>query len=220
MDRSCVPHSSGDQGSSLCPGSMCVEFSLSWVVPCLVLLVMGAGGSGAGARHRAQKGVDDPLRQFPDTIHEAAVLFTITFGKCCCVRFCTVKRCLLILAAAADFKERLKNVEAKEGESVTLRCELSKPGAPVEWRKGGVVLKSGDKFLMKQKDCSVELKISDVKPEDSGEYCCQCGDKRTTANVQVNGRMSPLCPSHYFCFSWVKNVMFFCELGRLVHVID
>ncbi|XP_072567294.1 obscurin isoform X10 [Paramormyrops kingsleyae] len=98
----------------------------------------------------------------------------------------TTKALVTVKAAAADFKERLKNVEAKEGESVTLRCELSKPGAPVEWRKGGVVLKSGDKFLMKQKDCSVELKISDVKPEDSGEYCCQCGDKRTTANVQVN----------------------------------
>lgn len=89
-------------------------------------------------------------------------------------------------------------MEAKEGESVTLCCELSKPGAPVEWRKGGVVLKSGDKFLMKQKDCSVELKISDVKPEDSGEYCCQCGDRQTMANVQVNGRMSPLCQSHFF----------------------
>ncbi|XP_048868536.1 obscurin-like isoform X15 [Brienomyrus brachyistius] len=98
----------------------------------------------------------------------------------------TTRAQVTVKAAAADFKERLKDVEAKESESVTLHCELSRSGAPVEWRKGGVVLKPGDKFLMKQKDCSVELKISDVRPEDSGEYCCQCGDRRTTANVQVN----------------------------------
>ncbi|XP_029109266.1 obscurin [Scleropages formosus] len=93
---------------------------------------------------------------------------------------------LTVQVEPAVFKKRLKDLEVQEGENVTLCCELSKPGAPVEWRKGREVLKSGDKFQIKQKDTLVELKISDLKPEDSGEYCCECGDKKTMANIVVN----------------------------------
>ena len=86
------------------------------------------------------------------------------------------------------FKDKLENQEAEEGTSVTLRCEISKPGVPVEWKKGTQVLKSGEKYQLKQKDSVNELLINKVVPEDSGDYSCVCGDQKTTANLSVKGR--------------------------------
>uniref|UniRef100_A0A674EZY5 Ig-like domain-containing protein n=1 Tax=Salmo trutta TaxID=8032 RepID=A0A674EZY5_SALTR len=74
------------------------------------------------------------------------------------------------------------------GDNVTLHCELSKPGVPVEWRKGTQVLKSGEKYQLKQKESVSELLISKVVPEDSGDYSCVCGDQKTTASLKIKGR--------------------------------
>ncbi|XP_067291375.1 obscurin [Pseudorasbora parva] len=84
------------------------------------------------------------------------------------------------------FKHELQNQELQEGDSVTLHCELSKPGVPVVWRKGTQVIHSGGKYIIKQVGSIVELKIPDVKPEDSGDYVCDCRDSTTTANIKVN----------------------------------
>ncbi|XP_051738388.1 obscurin-like isoform X11 [Ctenopharyngodon idella] len=84
------------------------------------------------------------------------------------------------------FKRELQNQEIQEGDSVTLHCELSKPGVPVVWRRGTQMVHSGGKYLIKQVGSTVELKITDVKPEDSGDYVCDCGDSMTTANIKVN----------------------------------
>uniref|UniRef100_A0A3P9LZ12 Ig-like domain-containing protein n=1 Tax=Oryzias latipes TaxID=8090 RepID=A0A3P9LZ12_ORYLA len=74
----------------------------------------------------------------------------------------------------------LKSQDAEEGASITLSCELSKPGLPVEWKKGTQVLRSGEKYQMKQNASVNELLINKVVPEDSGEYSCVCGDQKTT----------------------------------------
>lgn len=84
--------------------------------------------------------------------------------------------------------QKLESQEADEGASVTLRCELSKPGVPVEWKKGTETLKSGEKYQMKQKACVNELLINKVEPEDSGDYSCVCGDQKTSASIKINGR--------------------------------
>ena len=86
------------------------------------------------------------------------------------------------------FKQKLQSQEAEEGASVTLLCELSKPGVPVEWKKGTQVLKSGEKYQMKQKASVNELLINNVVPEDSGDYSCVCGDQKTSASLNVKGR--------------------------------
>ncbi|KAM6948963.1 obscurin [Aplochiton taeniatus] len=93
---------------------------------------------------------------------------------------------LSVKALPASFKQKLKNQEVKEGDSVTLCCELSKPGAEVEWMKGAEILKAGAKYAMKQRDVSFELQIKDLKVEDCGEYSCQCGTQKSTATVKVN----------------------------------
>ncbi|KAG9332970.1 hypothetical protein JZ751_013999, partial [Albula glossodonta] len=93
-----------------------------------------------------------------------------------------------VKASPVTFKQELQSQEAEEGGSVTLRCELSKPGAPVEWRKGGMVLKSGEKYQMKQKASTAELLIRNVQPQDSGDYSCVCGVHKTKAHIRVNAQ--------------------------------
>lgn len=90
-------------------------------------------------------------------------------------------------ALPVNFKEKLKNQDKQEGETVTLCCELSKPVANVQWKKGSEILKAGEKYEMKQKGASVKLQINDLKVEDSGEYSCVWGDQKTFASVKVTG---------------------------------
>lgn len=85
------------------------------------------------------------------------------------------------------FHKELENIDAVEGDMITLRCELSKPGVNVEWRKGGMVLQPSKKFQMRQEACVQELDIFDLKPEDSGYYTCDAGNQLTTASVSVQG---------------------------------
>lgn len=75
----------------------------------------------------------------------------------------------------------------EEGYSVTLYCEISKPGATVEWRLGGGLLENGDKYQIKQRDSALELIIRDADPEDSGVYTCVCRGQKTKATVKVIG---------------------------------
>ncbi|KAF1383754.1 hypothetical protein PFLUV_G00135120 [Perca fluviatilis] len=95
---------------------------------------------------------------------------------------------LNIKAQTVTFKQKLECQEAEEGESVTLHCELSKPGVPVEWKKGTQVLKSGEKYQMKQKASVNELLINKVVPQDSGDYSCVCGDQKTTASLNIKAQ--------------------------------
>ncbi|NXW08962.1 OBSCN protein, partial [Fregetta grallaria] len=67
----------------------------------------------------------------------------------------------------ALFKQELQNTEAEEGGTATLRCELTKPNAPVEWRKGDATLYPGLKYEMKQQGSTAELVIYDLELDDS-----------------------------------------------------
>ncbi|KAL7385978.1 hypothetical protein ABVT39_002583 [Epinephelus coioides] len=92
---------------------------------------------------------------------------------------------LTVEGAPVSFHKELKNQDAVEGDDVTLRCELSKPGVRVEWRKGGMVLQPGLKFEMRQEGCIQELCIRNLEPDDSGYYTCDAGDQLTTASLAV-----------------------------------
>ncbi|XP_077101387.1 obscurin isoform X23 [Siphateles boraxobius] len=92
---------------------------------------------------------------------------------------------LTVKGQPAYFQKELENQNAIEGDSITLRCELSKLVKSVEWRKGGVVIQPSKKFEMKQEGCVLELHVHDLEPEDNGYYTCDAGDQLTTASVTV-----------------------------------
>ncbi|XP_040040446.2 obscurin isoform X3 [Gasterosteus aculeatus] len=98
----------------------------------------------------------------------------------------TTRAVVTVKAIPAEFTQSLKSVEAKEGETVTLTCEYSLPGVQTHWRRGLESIRSGDKYLMKQRKTINSLTIKALKPEDSGEYTCQCRDHRTTASLKVH----------------------------------
>ncbi|XP_041658826.1 obscurin isoform X5 [Cheilinus undulatus] len=100
---------------------------------------------------------------------------------------------LKIKAQPVTFKQNLESQEAEEGGDITLCCEISKPGVHVEWKKGAQVLKSGEKYQMKQKDSVIELLITKVVPGDSGDYSCACGDQKTTASLKIKA-VKPSAP--------------------------
>ncbi|XP_043103008.1 obscurin [Puntigrus tetrazona] len=92
-----------------------------------------------------------------------------------------------VSAQPVTFKEKLKNLVAEEGKMITLHCELSKTGIPVEWWNGEDLLQPGEKYKMRERDTSVELIICEAMPEDSGVYRCVCGDQKTKATVKIVG---------------------------------
>lgn len=79
---------------------------------------------------------------------------------------------------------------------MVLRCELSKPGIPVEWRKGEEPLKNGVRFQMRRRESTLELLIWKPVPEDSGVYSCVCAHQKTSATVRITGEdeMKSLAP--------------------------
>lgn len=85
------------------------------------------------------------------------------------------------------FRRTLVNQEAMEGNSVTLHCELSKAASSVEWRRGGELLRHGDKYQARKKELQAEMKILDLSASDGGEYSCVCGEQTTRAVITVKG---------------------------------
>uniref|UniRef100_A0ACB8FVR8 Uncharacterized protein n=1 Tax=Sphaerodactylus townsendi TaxID=933632 RepID=A0ACB8FVR8_9SAUR len=92
---------------------------------------------------------------------------------------------LLVKALPVLFIKPLENQEAEEGGTVTLSCEISKHGAPVQWKKAGSLLGPGDKYKMKQVGAVAELTICKLSASDGGEYTCDTGDQNTTAALLV-----------------------------------
>lgn len=97
------------------------------------------------------------------------------------------------------FKEELQNVELETGGKAILHCEISRPDAPVEWRKGALVLRPSAKYEMRQTGTSIELIIHGVESEDCGAYACSTGDEVTTGSVYVQGRDAVVLLWARFC---------------------
>lgn len=90
------------------------------------------------------------------------------------------------------FSKILQSIEAEEGETALLTCELSKPGVPVQWKKGTVLLEPGNKYEMKQDGSILHLQIHDLTCLDSGIYKCCAARMETTASLVIKGTFIPI----------------------------
>lgn len=71
---------------------------------------------------------------------------------------------------------------------MTLRCELSKKGDPVQWQRDTEVISEQiyrGKYQTKLEGKTAQMTILNVQPEDAGKYSCIIGDQKTTAEVKV-----------------------------------
>uniref|UniRef100_A0A2K6GY28 non-specific serine/threonine protein kinase n=1 Tax=Propithecus coquereli TaxID=379532 RepID=A0A2K6GY28_PROCO len=99
-------------------------------------------------------------------------------GACC-------SAIVRVHARPVRFQEALKDLEVPEGGAATLRCILSSVAAPVEWRRGDSILRSGDKYSLRQEGAVLELVVRALQPQDSGQYSCSFGDQVTSATLTV-----------------------------------
>lgn len=87
------------------------------------------------------------------------------------------------------FLRELQAQEVDEGATARLRCELSREGASVEWRKGSLQLFPCAKYQMVQEGRTAELLVRGAEPEDSGHYTCDAGDSQSTASLSIRGEL-------------------------------
>ncbi|KAM8806950.1 obscurin-like protein 1 [Eudromia elegans] len=83
------------------------------------------------------------------------------------------------------FLRGLADVHAHEGETVVLWCELCKAKGDVVWLKDGRRLSASARRHIKAQGRERSLVLSDVGPQDAGEYSCESNDDRTLATLTV-----------------------------------
>lgn len=93
------------------------------------------------------------------------------------------------LALPVTFKRELQNEVSNEGGTAIFTSEISKSGAPVDWRKGRVILKAGDKYEIKQDGKISTLIIHNIEESDAGYYSCKTKDSESTTELTVRGEL-------------------------------
>lgn len=106
----------------------------------------------------------------------------------------------------------------KEGDSAVFNCELSKPGAPVDWRKGRVVLKPGYKYEMKLEGRLSQLTINHIEESDAGKYTCKTSDSQSTAELTVRGQIKSSYGASTSIF--YQKITCYCPHSSSHHVQD
>ncbi|CAH1801843.1 unnamed protein product [Owenia fusiformis] len=91
---------------------------------------------------------------------------------------------------APKFTKYLSDIEVKDGDSVTLKCQLTAGnGTEVKWYKDGKVLRSSKDFKQTYIDDVAKLAIDEVFEDDTGKYRCfaknESGQDETTCTMTV-----------------------------------
>nr|XP_055069179.1 obscurin-like protein 1a isoform X2 [Misgurnus anguillicaudatus] len=92
---------------------------------------------------------------------------------------------LLVKAMRIKFVKPLIDTVAHKDGMITLRCELCKSKADVQWLKDGVEIIPSRRFSIRADGPERSLTIHRIAKEDAGEYACESKDDRTSARVRV-----------------------------------
>lgn len=85
------------------------------------------------------------------------------------------------------FARDLRDTQAEEKAKVTLECETRRPAKHVIWRKGIVELRSGRKYVIRQKGVLLSLTINCLEKSDTNIYICDVGTMQSRAQLTVQG---------------------------------
>ncbi|XP_044043065.1 obscurin-like protein 1a [Siniperca chuatsi] len=92
---------------------------------------------------------------------------------------------LLVKEMRIKFVRPLRDTVAHADGMVTLRCEVCKPKADVQWLKNGVEVVPSRRFSIRADGVERSLTIHRLTREDAGEYICESRDDRTVATLRV-----------------------------------
>ncbi|XP_012714433.2 obscurin-like protein 1a isoform X1 [Fundulus heteroclitus] len=92
---------------------------------------------------------------------------------------------LLVKEMRIKFVRPLYDTVAHADGMVTLRCEVCKPKADVQWLKNGVEVVGSRRFSIRADGVERSLTIHRLTQEDAGQYVCESRDDRTAAVLRV-----------------------------------
>ncbi|XP_028999000.1 obscurin-like protein 1a [Betta splendens] len=92
---------------------------------------------------------------------------------------------LLVKEMRIKFVRPLRDTVSHADGMVTLRCEVCRPKADVQWLKNGVEVVPSRRFSIRADGVERSLTIHRLTKEDAGEYACESKDDRTVATLRV-----------------------------------
>uniref|UniRef100_A0A3P9LQ31 Obscurin-like protein 1 n=1 Tax=Oryzias latipes TaxID=8090 RepID=A0A3P9LQ31_ORYLA len=92
---------------------------------------------------------------------------------------------LLVKEMRIKFLRPLRDTVAHADGMVTLRCEVCKPKADVQWLRNGEEVVPSRRFSIRADGVERSLTIHRLTREDAGEYTCESRDDRTSAVLTV-----------------------------------
>lgn len=86
------------------------------------------------------------------------------------------------------FLRPLADTVAYANGMVTLRCEVCKPKADVQWLRNGEEIVPSRRFSIRADGTERSLTIHRLTREDTGEYACESKDDQTVATLTVESK--------------------------------
>ena len=91
----------------------------------------------------------------------------------------------------------LKEIEAMEGDTVTLECQVSHAGLPATWMKDGKELPNNDRYTATTDGTYHRLTIKNCTLDEEAEYTVQVASLTSKATVWVEGKVYQPCTAIY-----------------------
>uniref|UniRef100_A0AAV2L9H2 Ig-like domain-containing protein n=1 Tax=Knipowitschia caucasica TaxID=637954 RepID=A0AAV2L9H2_KNICA len=92
---------------------------------------------------------------------------------------------LLVKEMRVKFTEPLQDTVAHADGMVTLRCQVGKAKADVQWLRGGQEITPSRRYTIRAEGQERSLTIHRLTRDDAGEYACESKDDRTAALLVV-----------------------------------
>ncbi|XP_023933258.1 titin isoform X1 [Lingula anatina] len=118
------------------------------------------------------------------------------------------------------FVTPLTGQSVKEGETVTMECEINKPNQKPQWLKNDTPITPSDRYTMKSDGNKHKLTITDVQPDDAGNFTIKVEDQTSDATLEVEAEdFEFVVPLKDITVKQIPGVAVFeCEISRPVDI--